>query len=102
MFGQNTEEVRSALKNGASIIDVRSPAEFQGGHVAGSINIPLPELAPRLSKYPKTTPVVFCCASGGRSGSATRVAKREGFEAYNGGPWTAVNGLVDLKEQIKV
>lgn len=94
MFGQNTEEISKALTSGAAVIDVRSPGEFRGGHVAGSTNIPLPELSSKLGSLPKSKPVVFCCASGGRSGSATSLAKSQGYDAYNGGPWTTVNGLM--------
>jgi len=36
-------------------------------------------------------PIVFCCASGMRSGSAASMLKREGIEAYNGGSWVNLN-----------
>ena len=64
MFGGNSEEIKNALNNGASIIDVRSEAEYRGGHVAGSTNIPLQQLGSAMSKMPKDKPIVFCCASG--------------------------------------
>ena len=61
--------VLDALKNGtATIVDVRSREEFQGGHVAGSINIPLQEVPAKVEEFksmPK--PVVVCCLSGGLS-----------------------------------
>jgi phage shock protein E len=91
--GSNTEGLVDALQQGAAIIDVRSRAEFAGGHVAGSKNIPLNELGGQLSKFPKDKPIIFCCASGARSGSATSIAKGEGYTAFNGGPWTSVNAL---------
>ena len=94
MFGGGSEAVAQAMDNNAVVIDVRTPAEFSGGHVAGSKNIPLNELGAKLSSLSKETPVVFCCASGGRSGSATTMAKNAGYDAHNGGPWTNVNRLV--------
>jgi len=94
MFGGGNEAVAEALNNGASIIDVRTPQEFMGGHVAGSKNIPLNELGSALGKLPKSKPVIFCCASGARSGAATDMAVRAGYDAHNGGPWTAVNRLM--------
>ena len=40
------------LKNGtATIVDVRTPAEFMGGHVAGSINIPLQNVPSKLDEF---------------------------------------------------
>ena len=98
MFGGGDEAVQEALQNGASIIDVRSPMEYSGGHVAGSKNIPLNELQSKMNSVPKSKPVVFICASGARSGSATDFAKNQGYTAYNGGPWTRVNKiLADIK-----
>ncbi len=76
------------MKNGAVIIDVRTKAEFQGGHIRGSINIPLQVLESNLSKIKKDKPVITCCASGMRSASAKGILKSKGFtEVYNGGGW---------------
>ncbi|MBD3637288.1 MAG: rhodanese-like domain-containing protein [Crocinitomicaceae bacterium] len=86
---------KELIGKGAVIIDVRTPGEFQGGHVAGSKNIPLQEIQKREKEIMKLNkPVVFCCASGGRSGQATRYFKNKGLECANGGGWTQVNGLV--------
>jgi phage shock protein E len=75
-----------------TIVDVRTSAEFQGGHVAGSINIPLNEVVDRADEIMKLkTPVVFCCASGGRSGQATAYFRAQGLECENGGGWMEVN-----------
>ncbi|MES2766065.1 MAG: rhodanese-like domain-containing protein, partial [Bacteroidota bacterium] len=51
-----------------TIIDVRSRGEFAGGHVAGSINIPLSELTERVDEVKNMPqPIILCCKSGGRS-----------------------------------
>lgn len=73
----------------ASIVDVRSRAEFEGGAVEGSINIPVDEIQSRLNDLRDLKmPIVLCCASGGRSGTATMVLQANGFtEVYNGGSW---------------
>ncbi len=43
--------IEDLIKNGTgTIIDVRTPAEFLGGHVSGSINIPLQELEQRFEE----------------------------------------------------
>jgi len=75
------------------IIDVRSPQEFMGGNVAGSINIPLQEIPNRVSEIKNMkTPIVLCCLSGGRSGQATQYLMRQGISnVYNGGGWMDVN-----------
>lgn len=101
MGGGSLESTGKALRAGAVIIDVRSPMEYRGGHVAGSKNIPLPEIEGWLAKQSKSTSFVFCCASGARSGSATSLASSKGFSAINGGPWTSVNRAVAELEGAK-
>ena len=49
---------------GYTIVDVRSQMEFQGGHVAGSINIPLQEVPNRVQEFADMPqPLLLCCAS---------------------------------------
>jgi rhodanese-related sulfurtransferase len=79
----------------ASIIDVRTPEEFMGGHVAGSINIPLNQLPNRLQEVRQHQNVVLCCASGGRSGSAAQYLKQNNIECVNAGSWLDVNYLIN-------
>jgi rhodanese-related sulfurtransferase len=95
LFGIGGPKVDLAqkIKEGATIIDVRTPEEFKSGHVKGSINIPLDKVQNQLGKIDKTKVVITCCRSGARSGMAADVLKRNGFECYNGGPWTAVRGM---------
>lgn len=94
LFGK-TVDLKEMIKNGATIVDVRSPGEFQGGHVAGSINIPLNTVENEVERF-KTlaAPVILCCASGNRSGQATRFLENQGVECVNGGGWTNVNAQV--------
>jgi rhodanese-related sulfurtransferase len=78
-------------KEGAQIIDVRTPGEFKTGHIQGSINIPLQSLSGSLSKIKKDKPVITCCASGMRSASAKNILKSAGFtEIHNGGGWSSL------------
>jgi len=75
-----------------TIVDVRTPQEFMGGHVAGSINIPIQELTARIEEVKSLkTPLVLCCASGGRSGQAHGYLAQQGIECFNGGSWLDVN-----------
>lgn len=75
-----------------TIIDVRTPAEFMGGHVANSINIPLNEIPNRVEEIKAMNgPILLCCASGNRSGQAAHFLKVQGIECENGGSWLDVN-----------
>jgi phage shock protein E len=79
------------VSRGAQIIDVRSPSEYQTGHVKGSINIPLQSLTNQTAKLNKNIPVITCCASGMRSASAKNILQSQGFsEVYNGGGWASL------------
>ncbi len=40
LFGGPKVDLKELVKQGAVIVDVRTPAEYQGGHIKGSINIP--------------------------------------------------------------
>ena len=80
--------------NACTIVDVRTPAEFMGGHVADSINMPLDELPEQIEKLrARPAPLVLCCASGNRSGQAHRFLSQYGIECVNGGSWLDVNYL---------
>ena len=75
-----------------TIVDVRTPAEFMGGNVVGSINIPLQEIANRVDDLKNLKqPLVLCCASGNRSAQATHYLTQQGIDCFNGGSWLDVN-----------
>jgi len=76
-------------KQGAILVDVRSAGEFASGNAPGTINIPLQELASRLSELPRLSPVVLCCASGTRSGVAKLLLMKNGYRnVHNIGTWS--------------
>lgn len=86
----------SMVKNGAQIIDVRTKEEFQGGHVKGSVNIPLSTLQLHLPKLKKDKPVITCCASGMRSASAKNILKSNGFtDVHNAGGWMSLQNKLN-------
>lgn len=78
---------------GATIIDVRSPMEFESAHVNGAINIPLEYVSTSVEQFKNfSKPVILYCRSGNRSGLALHILKASGVtEAYNGG------GLDDMR-----
>ncbi len=94
LFGPGVD-LSEKMSEGAIILDVRSPGEYQGGHVKGSKNIPLDKIDGKMETIKKwNKPVITCCASGMRSGSAASILKRNGVEAYNAGPWQKADRLV--------
>jgi rhodanese-related sulfurtransferase len=81
----------SLVKQGAIILDVRSPSEYKQGHIKGSINAPLNELSKHIVKIKKDSTIITCCASGMRSASAKSILKSNGFtEVHNGGGWSSL------------
>ena len=75
-----------------TIVDVRTPVEFMGGNVKTSINVPLQELQQRLAEVKDLkTPLILCCASGGRSAIATQFLSSMGIDCLDGGSWLNVN-----------
>lgn len=90
LFGGKSVDYKELVANGAQIVDVRTTAEFAGGHIKKSKNIPLQELKNQINKLDKTKPVITCCASGMRSASAKGILQNSGFEVYNGGGWASL------------
>lgn len=75
-----------------TIVDVRTREEYSGGHVAGSINIPLNEIQERLEEIQNLkSPLILCCASGNRSGQAQHYLSQKEIDCYNCGSWLDVN-----------
>lgn len=76
-----------------TIVDVRTPEEYEGEHFPNALNIPLDEVAQRIEELRKIKrPIIFYCRSGNRSGIAVSILKQNGIsDAVNGG------GLDDLK-----
>jgi len=89
LFGLGPKaDLGALLASGGIILDVRTQAEYNSGHVKGSMNIPLSNLSNQLSKLKKDKPIITCCASGMRSGSAKAMLSANGFtEVHNGGSW---------------
>ncbi len=83
-------DFQELVANGAQIIDVRSPGEYKGGHIKGSLNIPVDQVRNRLGEIKKDKPVITVCASGMRSASAQSTLKAAGYDAYNGGGWQSL------------
>ena len=96
LFGSEKTDYAQLIKDGAIILDVRSKGEYAGGHIKGSINIPVNELDNNLHKLKdKNKPVITCCASGVRSASAKSILISNGFkEVHNGGGWSSLQNKI--------
>jgi len=81
------------VREGAIVIDVRTKGEYAGGHIRGSVNIPLDKLVDNINKLKgKNSPIITCCASGARSATAKGVLTNRGFtNVHNGGSWMSLN-----------
>ena len=95
LFGMKSVNYQQLVKEGAVILDVRSPGEFQGGHIKGSINVPLQSIQSSLGKIPKNKTIITCCASGMRSASAKSILKSAGYvDVHNGGGWMSLKSKI--------
>lgn len=79
-FDKYLEEYRCTP--GSVLLDVRTAAEYDEGHVPGSINIPLDELEYSLEAEPQARVFVYC-RSGSRSANACLILQNEDFDAVN-------------------
>lgn len=97
LFGKtDNSELKEAVKNGAFLVDVRTPGEFSGGSVKGAVNIPLDKVPSQLSKFKGKKSIVVFCRSGSRSGQAKSILEQNGFQnVINGGTWKDVRSVVE-------
>ncbi|MHB1038274.1 MAG: MBL fold metallo-hydrolase [Pirellulales bacterium] len=73
------------------VLDVRTPTEWQAGHVPGAMYVFLPELEQKLERLDKTKPVAVYCDSGYRASLGASLLKRHGFKDVHNvvGSWKA-------------
>ena len=89
-------DLKSIIKNGALLVDLRTIDEFSEGHIPGSINIPLTELGQNIGLFKNKKNIVVCCFSGNRSGFAKDFLEKKGFNnVVNGGSWEKIYKLLD-------
>lgn len=85
------QEVAAKIgQGGIGFIDVRTEAEYRGGHARGATNIPLDQLAGREGELKSFTEVYVICRSGGRSAEAVEYLRGQGINAFNVSGGTAI------------
>ena len=97
----SAKDALEKLKSGALVIDVRSVGEFNSGHLAKAINIPLDEIETALPKRVKDKNQVLLlhCASGMRSGMAKTKLIGMGYtNAFNLGSYGRAEKIVNGKD----
>ena len=90
-------KIKNALKKGAIIVDVRTPQEYDRGHIPEAFNIPVDRIKVSIERIKASKlPVIVCCNSGERSATALQYLKAAGIkEAYNGGNWQNVLKIIE-------
>lgn len=92
-----TEEL---LANNAPVVDVRSQGEFVSGNASGSINIPLNEVMNRIEEFRQMKqPIILCCRTGNRSGTACSYLTDLGIDCYNAGSWQEVQEAMPYQRE---
>jgi rhodanese-related sulfurtransferase len=66
---------------GFTYVDVRTPEEFEAGHPAGAVNVPIGDTfaADMTSRFAKDAKIIVGCKAGGRSAKAASVLAAAGF-----------------------
>jgi len=83
------------IKEDAFLVDVRTEDEFAEGHVNGSTNIPLDQVASQMEQFKGKEQIIVFCRSGNRSGQAKMILEQHGFKnVINGGTWQDVKAAV--------
>lgn len=91
LFGSKID-LKKMIKDGAIIIDVRTPYEFESGHIVGAVNIPVGFISAQLNRVKKfEKPIITCCRTGLRSSTAASILRSAGMECADGGAWTSLN-----------
>lgn len=88
-----TDAARAAIEDGATVVDVRTPAEYDGGHLDGALNIDVqaPDFQERISELPRDETYVVYCRSGNRSAAAIRIMEGLGFtDLVDGGAYDSL------------
>jgi hydroxyacylglutathione hydrolase len=73
------ERLEGAAESPVTVLDVRERGEWEAGHIAGAVNVPLGHLTDRIAELDRDRPLVLHCQSGGRSSIAASVLRAQGF-----------------------
>lgn len=75
------DDLERALRDGATVVDVREPGEYAEGHVPGARLIPMGQLPGRVEELDDSGPVYVLCAAGNRSSAMADLLVERGLDA---------------------
>ena len=75
-----SDELAKLQASGAMVVDVRTPPEFEAGHIPSAVNVPVDQLPQGAATWDHDKPVVVYCATGARSADAAALLAGEGFK----------------------
>ncbi|MDP3721805.1 MAG: rhodanese-like domain-containing protein [Anaerolineaceae bacterium] len=84
------QQANEQFANGAYLLDVREPIEWNEAHVDGAVLIPLGELSARVDEIPTDQDVLIICRSGNRSAEARNLLRASGLNRT-----TSINGGIN-------
>ncbi len=91
--GSETDAAKTAIADGATVIDVRTPSEYDSGNVDGALNIDVQsaDFEAKVSELSKDDTYVVYCRSGNRSATAIGIMEDLGFtDLINGGAYSSL------------
>jgi rhodanese-related sulfurtransferase len=77
------QEAARRVEQGAVLLDVREPDEWEAGHAPAALHVPLASLMARAGELDRGRPVVAVCRSGSRSDRAAAALRQRGYDAVN-------------------
>jgi rhodanese-related sulfurtransferase len=79
----SVDELEERLVEGARLIDVRQPYEFDEMRVSGAVLVPLATVPDNVDAFRSEDPVYVICKTGARSARACEFLAAQGVEAVN-------------------
>lgn len=79
----NSREAEHAASEGAVVLDVREPYEWDAGHIVGSVHIPIGEIQRRYEELDPARRIVVVCQVGQRSALVADFLGSLGYDAHN-------------------
>src|SRR3954453_10183678 len=76
-------DAKQLIESGADVIDVRTEAEYQAGHIPGARHIPVAEVQQHAGDFDKARGVLVYCRSGNRSGPVAEAFAASGYDAHS-------------------
>lgn len=100
----SADNARRFMQEGALVVDVRNRSEFNSGHLAGAINLPLADLSSEASRLlrDKSQYLLLHCLSGARSGIAKSQLQKLGYQhAFNLGSYRRAEQIMNVAGKVR-